>query len=104
MSTKHNTDTTLQVSEGAGVTSPVAQTEKPKRARTRSTAAPRRMAVRKSGTDASNGASHANVDPSEIARLAHALWEGRGGQGGSPEDDWFRAEQQLRARGATANG
>jgi hypothetical protein len=34
----------------------------------------------------------------DIARLAYALWEARGGQGGSPEDDWLSAEQKLRRR------
>lgn len=32
-----------------------------------------------------------------IARLAYSYWEARGGRGGSPEEDWFRAEQDLRA-------
>jgi hypothetical protein len=36
-------------------------------------------------------------DSGEIARLAFSYWEGRGGQGGSPEEDWFRARQELRA-------
>ncbi|MGA2329092.1 MAG: DUF2934 domain-containing protein [Bryobacteraceae bacterium] len=40
------------------------------------------------------------VEPEEIARLAHSYWESRGGQGGSPEEDWFRAEQELKARRA----
>ena len=34
----------------------------------------------------------------EIARMAYALWEARGYQGGSPEEDWLRAEQELRLR------
>jgi hypothetical protein len=34
----------------------------------------------------------------EIAALAYALWEGRGYQGGSPEEDWLHAEEELRAR------
>jgi len=34
----------------------------------------------------------------EIARLAYALWEARGCQGGSPEDDWRHAEEELRQR------
>jgi len=34
----------------------------------------------------------------EIARLAYALWEARGRQGGTPEEDWLRAEEQLRLR------
>jgi hypothetical protein len=32
-----------------------------------------------------------------IARLAYSYWEARGCQGGSPEEDWFRAEQELQA-------
>jgi hypothetical protein len=31
----------------------------------------------------------------EIAKLAYSFWEARGYQGGSPEEDWLRAEQQL---------
>ena len=37
----------------------------------------------------------------EIAVLAYSYWEARGCQGGSPEEDWFRAEQELRSQGAT---
>ena len=33
-----------------------------------------------------------------IANLAYLYWEARGSQGGSPEQDWLRAEQELRAR------
>ncbi len=32
----------------------------------------------------------------QIARLAYALWEARGCQHGNPEEDWLRAEQELR--------
>jgi hypothetical protein len=35
---------------------------------------------------------------SEIAALAYTYWAGRGYQGGSPEEDWLRAEQELRAK------
>jgi hypothetical protein len=45
--------------------------------------------------------SEPNYSPSdyeEIARLAYYLWEARGGQGGSPEEDWFNAEQEYRKR------
>jgi hypothetical protein len=34
----------------------------------------------------------------QIARLAYSYWEARGSQGGSPEDDWARAELELRAQ------
>ena len=33
-----------------------------------------------------------------VARLAFSYWEARGRQGGSPEADWLRAEQELSAR------
>jgi hypothetical protein len=31
----------------------------------------------------------------EIAQLAYCYWEARGYQGGSPEQDWLRAEREL---------
>ena len=34
----------------------------------------------------------------DIAALAHALWQARGCPEGSPEEDWFQAAQELRAR------
>ncbi|HLK64100.1 MAG TPA: DUF2934 domain-containing protein [Bryobacteraceae bacterium] len=34
----------------------------------------------------------------EIAVLAHALWEARGCPEGSPDEDWFQAAKELRAR------
>ncbi len=43
-------------------------------------------------------ASYRELSHEDIARLAYALWEARGGQGGSPEEDWLRAEQELRQR------
>lgn len=37
-------------------------------------------------------------DHGQIALLAYALWQQRGGPEGSPEEDWFRAERELLAR------
>jgi Protein of unknown function (DUF2934) len=37
----------------------------------------------------------------EIAKLAYLLWESRGYLGGSPEEDWLKAEALLRS-GSTA--
>jgi hypothetical protein len=34
----------------------------------------------------------------QIALLAYSFWASRGYQGGSPEEDWFRAEQEVRRR------
>jgi hypothetical protein len=33
----------------------------------------------------------------DIAALAYSYWEARGFQGGSPQEDWLRAEQELRS-------
>lgn len=38
------------------------------------------------------------VNQQEIAELAHELWQARGCPDGSPDEDWFRAEQELRSR------
>ena len=32
----------------------------------------------------------------QVAQLAYSYWEARGRQGGSPEEDWARAEKELR--------
>src|SRR5215467_2248815 len=44
--------------------------------------------------------THTSAAPTyqEIAQLAYSFWEDRGYQGGSPEEDWSRAEAQLRSR------
>jgi hypothetical protein len=34
----------------------------------------------------------------ETAALAHRLWEARGCPAGSPDEDWFHAARELRAR------
>jgi len=36
--------------------------------------------------------------PDSIAALAYEFWHARGCPEGSPEVDWFRAEQELRGR------
>ena len=45
----------------------------------------------------------ANGDPEreKIASLAYSYWEARGFQGGSPDEDWLRAEEELRHKLAT---
>lgn len=41
------------------------------------------------------------VEQEETACLAYSYWEARGCQGGSPEEDWLRAEEELKARRAS---
>lgn len=48
-------------------------------------------------SDGSGRESAWNPSHEQIARLAYALWEERGRVEGSPEQDWFGAERQLRA-------
>lgn len=38
------------------------------------------------------------IDADEVRRRAYELYEERGGQHGLHEDDWYRAEQEIRAR------
>ena len=38
----------------------------------------------------------------DVAALAYALWQDRGCPMGSPEEDWFRAEAELRDHHAAA--
>ena len=40
--------------------------------------------------------NHSAVSAQEkIALLAYSYWEERGRTGGSPEEDWFRAEREI---------
>jgi hypothetical protein len=39
-----------------------------------------------------------NEQHEQIENLAYRLWEERGGPLGSPDDDWFRAEQEFTQR------
>jgi len=38
-----------------------------------------------------------SVDRESIARLAYSYWEARGFAGGSAEEDWLRAEEEIRS-------
>jgi hypothetical protein len=39
----------------------------------------------------------------EIRTLAYQYWEERAGEGGSAEEDWLRAEREIRTRRSRAN-
>ena len=45
---------------------------------------------------------HRTLDQEAIARLAYFYWEKRGCPNDSPDEDWFRAEAELRNRLAAA--
>jgi hypothetical protein len=50
---------------------------------------------------AATGETLVEVSQEAVAQLAYSYWEARGYQGGSSEEDWLRAEQELRASAAT---
>ena len=39
--------------------------------------------------------SETSLDLEAVSRLAYSYWEARGHCGGSPEEDWLRAEKEL---------
>ncbi len=41
---------------------------------------------------------NAVLEHDEVARLAYSYWEERGYQDGCPQEDWLRAEAELRQR------
>jgi hypothetical protein len=53
--------------------------------------------VRNEGAGTASGSEAIGAEGTAL--LAYSYWEARGCQGGSPEDDWLRAEQQLRTGG-----
>jgi len=50
------------------------------------------------------GANRRAPGEEAIARLAYQLWLERGSPEGSAEDDWFRAEEALRASETAGHG
>jgi hypothetical protein len=64
-------------------------------------AKPRKATTKKTGTTAEVASiSIHNHTPShdQIAELARKYWAERGYTDGQQEEDWFRAEQELRAK------
>lgn len=59
-------------------------------------AKPRKTAAKKS--EVVEITKQTSVSHEEVAKLAHRFWAERGHQHGKPEDDWFRAEQELRGK------
>jgi hypothetical protein len=45
-----------------------------------------------------------NSQREEIEKMAYQLWEERGGPLGSPDHDWFRAEQEFKQRTDSPSG
>ena len=58
----------------------------------------RRVAQTKSPESTAPTAASEDTIQNEIAQLAYFIWEARGGVGGSPEEDWLLAEQEILSR------
>jgi hypothetical protein len=97
MPRKRNSDNDVVISSGGAAAQPRRIPTAPRTKRSAAsvdTAAPARgMAIEIPAAPDGGG-----YEPSreEVARLAYLYWEARGCQGGSPEEDWLRAEQELR--------
>lgn len=91
MATKRSTSSEPVVSGGAAV----GRVKSTVTRKHRNTAVTKKF---KSALAPSSAATVAAPDPTfdEIAQLAYSYWEARGYQGGSSEEDWLRAEQELR--------
>jgi hypothetical protein len=48
--------------------------------------------------DATVVAAPVTMNRDEVAKVAYLYWEARGYRGGSPEEDWVRAEHEVRGR------
>jgi len=88
---------------GSGAAAQTAKETKSRRSKP--AASSRQSSTRAKGVAlATNGHEQSSIDVSrdDIARLAYTFWEQRGGEGCSPEQDWFRAESELKARISSA--
>ncbi|MBZ5619534.1 MAG: DUF2934 domain-containing protein [Acidobacteriia bacterium] len=105
MTTKRNPENDLGISAGASA----APSRRKSASRTRATHAvppetPSTSAAEPEITAPQAVAATPLHRPSleQIRELAYLYWEARGCQGGSPEEDWVRAEQELRLRTVAA--
>jgi hypothetical protein len=78
---------------------PKAKAKAPAKSSTKKTSA---KAAATNGTAKTNGVpsnlTQMKVPYERVAQLAHQFWAERGHQHGHHEDDWFRAEQELRGK------
>jgi len=104
MPTKRTSENDLGVTSGAAAAAVTAR-RKPvttaRKKRTVSQAEPAAIltAPQRAKTVAAQPVAAASNAPTfeQIAQLAYTIWESRGCQGGSPEEDWHAAEEKLRA-------
>jgi len=106
MTRKRTPENDLVVSSGAAVPARRKAASRPRAQRAAEPASPLAPAAAEQETVAPQSEAPALASvyaPSydEIANLAYSYWEARGCQGGCPEEDWLRAEDELRNRSAS---
>jgi hypothetical protein len=105
MKRKRTSETDLVVS-ATGATAPARRktAARPRAERAREQAATPAPAAAQPEAVAPQADTASVYSPSseQIAALAYSYWEARGYQGGSPEEDWLRAEQELLSRSSAA--
>jgi hypothetical protein len=106
MPRKRTLDTDVSVSRGAAAAPRRQTAAKPRVKRAENPVETVAVSAPQSDISASPVAAvspAAGASAADIALLAYSFWESRGCQGGSPEEDWLRAEQQLSARVSAAS-
>ncbi len=68
--------------------------------KTKAPAKPRKAPAKKSvnNVEAMPSQQQRHVSDAEVAQLAHRYWHERGRADGHHEEDWYRAEQELRGK------
>jgi len=94
MAQKQKTDKEIVVSTTGGAAAAARRKSAP--TRTKATARTRSVVPVEAAAEPVVVAAEPTYE--QIAALAYTYWEERGYQGGSQEEDWLRAEQELRTR------
>ncbi len=105
MTRKRNTESEIVVSTQGSSAAP-ARRKTSSRTRSKYVASPAEAPVvsepEVATPETTNGAAAYEPTHEEIALVAYQYWEARGRQGGSSEEDWHRAEHELRSKAQTA--
>jgi len=96
MTRKRTSEKELVVSTGAAAAAPRRKTTTRTRAKHPIAAEPETMSP-------AAEPEQVTVSYEDIALQAYLYWEARGCQGGTPEEDWLRAEEELKARTTSAS-
>jgi Protein of unknown function (DUF2934) len=77
----------------------MAETVRKSSAKPKAPAKPRKTAPKNAAENgASNNVTEIRFSHDQVAQLAHKYWADRGHLDGHHLEDWFRAEQELRAK------